>query len=104
MSDHEEVLAAIRRTALGVDPAAEIMLYGSRARGDFRAESDWDVLIIVEGEAGNEVEQKFRHALFDIEVDRGLAISTLVKSRNEWNGRFRVTPLYQSISQEYVAL
>ena len=104
MSDHKEILAAIRQAVLGVDPTAEVMLYGSRARGDFREESDWDVLVVVEGEAGTGVEQRFRHALFYVELAHGVAISTMVKSREEYNGRFRVTPLYHNIAQDRIRL
>lgn len=33
-----------------VDPEAEVVLFGSRARGDFHDESDWDDLILVDKE------------------------------------------------------
>ena len=33
----------------------EISLFGSRARGDFRVESDWDFLVLVSDDAGPEI-------------------------------------------------
>lgn len=44
---HESVLAAItQRIALALDPE-RIYLFGSRARGDARLDSDYDVLVLV---------------------------------------------------------
>ncbi|MBB4080858.1 putative nucleotidyltransferase [Lewinella aquimaris] len=67
-----------------LEPRAEIILYGSRARGQEGEESDWDLLIIVPHDADLNEEQRFWHKLFDLEVEHGLAISTLVKSKEEW--------------------
>ena len=46
MSDDQrtQVLSLIRDTIRASEPAAQIILYGSRARGDAREDSDWDVL------------------------------------------------------------
>ena len=38
-----EVAAKIR----GVEPEAEILLYGSRARGEAREDSDWDLFLVL---------------------------------------------------------
>ena len=43
-----KILAMIRDTIREVEPTAQIILYGSRARGDAREDSDWDVLTIVD--------------------------------------------------------
>jgi len=50
----QEKLEAIRRTIMknaerfNVD-VEKIILFGSRARGDYRDRSDWDILIIIKG-------------------------------------------------------
>ncbi len=40
----------IKRTIYEKDPGAEAYLFGSRARGDYRQDSDWDVLILVDNQ------------------------------------------------------
>ncbi|MBR1414518.1 MAG: nucleotidyltransferase domain-containing protein [Prevotella sp.] len=40
------ILDLIRTTVREIEPDAEIILYGSRARGDARPDSDWDVIVL----------------------------------------------------------
>ena len=40
------VIDLIRNTVREQAPDAEIILYGSRARGDNRPDSDWDVIVL----------------------------------------------------------
>jgi predicted nucleotidyltransferase len=104
MEHNEDILREIKKTIEELEPQAEIILYGSRARGEEGKESDWDLLILLPYSSSLKLEQKFRHTLFDIELKFGQAISTLVKSKREWEGKFQITPLYQSIIRERVAL
>ena len=42
------------------DPDAEVFLFGSRARGDNRKDSDWDILILINNSnVTNEIEDSF---------------------------------------------
>ena len=104
METKEKILKHIKDSIEELEPKSEVILFGSRARGDEREDSDWDLLILVPYHAGIKEEQKFRHKLFEIELQFGQAISTLVKSKKEWEGRFRFTPLYQNIRKEGIII
>jgi uncharacterized protein len=87
------------------DPLAKIILYGSRARGIYSNESDWDILVLLnKPHVSFKDEQSIRHKLYDIELETGASISTFVYSFNDWNTRLSVTPLYKNVKREGIYL
>jgi predicted nucleotidyltransferase len=101
MTNHEfYILSRIKAAVQSLDPNAQIILFGSRARGDARHDSDWDLLILIEKESDLYVEQKFRHLLFDLEIEFNICISVFVKSALEWESKYSVTPLFQNVLKE----
>lgn len=94
----------IKKQVKEIDPNADVILYGSRARGDENPDSDRDILILVNTKADIETEKIFRHKLFDIELEIGEAVSTFVYNKQEWNSNFWMTPLYKNISDEGIAI
>ena len=95
------IFASIHAT----DPNAEAYLFGSRARGDFRPESDWDVLILVdENKVTNEIEDKFRDKLYNIELETGQIISTFIYPKDYWSNTLAYSPLYKKVKNEGIRL
>ena len=87
------------------DPFAEAYLFGSRARGDFRPDSDWDILILVNADkVTNEIEDKFRDDLYDIELEAGQVISTFIYPKMYWEDTLIFSPLYKKVNQEGIRL
>jgi len=104
MASKKEILERIKQSVYEVEPESEIILFGSRARGDERIDSDWDILILIPKESSLREEQKFRHKLYEIELYYGQAISTFVHSKKEWEKKHQITPLYQNIKQEGIRI
>ena len=104
MKSSQEILEKIRNLIYGIEPKSEIILFGSRARGDEKEDSDWDLLILVPRHVDLKEEQKFRHKLFDLELEYGQAISTFVHSKEDWEGKYKITPLYQNIKEEGIRI
>jgi predicted nucleotidyltransferase len=100
-SIREQIKEVIRKT----DASARAILYGSRANGNARKDSDWDVLILLDKpKVSLKDEQVFRHNLYDLELKIGQPISTFVYSLHDWNTRMSGTPLFKSIQQQGTAL
>ena len=94
----------IRTLVKEIDPAADVILYGSRARGDNHPDSDWDILILVDAEADLEYERIFRHKLYDLELEIGEAFSITVYNKTDWKSRYWMTPLYKNVSREGIRI
>ena len=87
------------------DPNAEAILFGSRARGDFKPDSDWDILILVDDpKFTNELDDKFRFELYNLSIQIGQIISIHIYPKNDWKNKLSYSPLYRNILKEGINL
>lgn len=99
------IIQLIRQKVNEIDNTAEVILYGSRARGDDKQDSDWDVMILLKRKnVDKKVEQTFRHHLLDLELEIGVPVSVYVYSKSDWEGKYSVTPLFRSIKKEGILI
>lgn len=97
----EKLLKQVKQAIHEVEPDADVILYGSRPRGDAVSDSDWDFLILVDGSVSEERTDRVRDRLYDIELEAGAVLSSIVRSRDEWNNpRYRSLPFRQRVEQE----
>lgn len=83
------------------DEYAEIILFGSRARGDWHEESDWDFLILSELDEQSEIKEKIREeVLNEVEYKIFNVVFTLFHNKKIWEKNYSVTPLYYNIEEE----
>jgi predicted nucleotidyltransferase len=80
------IVRLIRNTIHDADPTAQIILYGSRARGDARSDSDWDVLILIE-KAQTDLNDYSRlcYPVYYKGLDYGEEINATLYTQKEWN-------------------
>lgn len=101
----EELLRLVKQTVHEVEPEAEIILYGSRARQEAGSESDWDFLVLVDGPMSGARADAVRHRLYEIEWESGEVLCAVVRSRQEWHSpRYRAMPFRQNVEREGVTL
>jgi uncharacterized protein len=105
MMKREQILSRIKELISSKEPKADIILFGSRARKNFNPDSDWDILVLLDKDKISLAdEQALRHPLYDIELDTGEVLSLLIYSKNEWNNKLKVTPLYKNVKNEGIIL
>ncbi len=103
--NREALLEQVKRSIREMEPDAEIILYGSRAREDSRAQSDWDFLVLVDGPVNDERTDKIRHRLYEIEWESDEVLCCIVRSREEWNSSlWESMPFHQNVELEGIVL
>ncbi|MCF6353223.1 MAG: nucleotidyltransferase domain-containing protein [Cyclobacteriaceae bacterium] len=101
----ESIIERIKNKVHSIDPDATVILYGSYARGDFRKDSDIDLLILIDKkEVTREDEKRIKYPLYDIEFDTGVIISPLVYARDKWETPLVITPFYENVIEEGIVL
>lgn len=98
------IIRLIKTSIKSIDTKAQVIIFGSRARGDAKKESDWDILILTDYPVSTEIERTFRNNLFEIEIETGEVFSTFVYQKQIWNSKHKVTPLYRNIKREGVRI
>jgi predicted nucleotidyltransferase len=99
------LLGQVKEAVLEIELTAAVILYGSRARGDSSAESDWDFLVLVDGPVDDERVDRIRHRLYEIEWEAGQVLSSIVRSRKEWGSQpLNSTPFHWNIELEGIVL
>ncbi len=81
------ILQRVKHNISEIDPTAKVILFGSRARGDERKDSDWDILVLTGYPVDLEKERKFRNHLYDLELETGEPFSLFAYSESDWNSR-----------------
>lgn len=82
-----------------IDIDAQVVLFGSRARGDFNQDSDWDFLILLNQEIDVDTEDLIRNKLYDIELKTEEVITSIIEEKEEWE-KFEETLIYKNIMKE----
>ena len=101
----KNILQMIKERIKRKEPSADIILFGSHARGQASKDSDWDILILLNQPSVNRLlEKEYRNELFEIELEIEEPISTFVFSKSQWEQKYKMTPLYKSIQIEGIFL
>lgn len=101
----KDIILGMKEIASAVLPAgAEVLLFGSRARGDARSDSDWDILILIDGDNATGADfDKYAYPFVNYGWSVGEQINPIIYSFSDWNRR-RITPFYKNVQTEGISL
>ena len=103
--EERNLLIKCRDTIKDIDPSAEVILYGSRARGDAEPESDYDLLILTDIDVTLGREDFICRKLYPIELETGKVITTFVYNRRQWDTPlYRAMPFHKNIERDGVII
>jgi predicted nucleotidyltransferase len=104
-SREREALREAARVLRERFPVEQVILFGSKARGQGDAESDLDLLILTSRELPWKERDTLVDALFEIQLAYDVLLSPLVLGRHEWEeGLYSVVPLQAEVARDGIAV
>jgi len=102
---NESVISQIKSVGKSVVPVGgKLWLYGSRARGDFHAGSDWDLLVLIEKDQLQTRDYDvIAYPFSELGWNIGEDIRPLLYTNKEWSERW-FTPFYHNVEQDKIEL
>jgi predicted nucleotidyltransferase len=98
------VISNIKAVAYKTLPkGSSLILYGSRARGDNRPDSDWDLLILLDKPSLTFSDYNYGYPFSELGWETGEEINAQVYSKQEWNN-YSFTPFYKNVERDKILL
>lgn len=99
------IISAITDLAIKILPkGSSITLFGSRARGNNRADSDWDLLILLDSDnMSNSRKGDIAYPFVELGWYNDVEINPIVHSFKEWEER-KYLELYHNIQSEGIKI
>lgn len=104
MVDQDEILKTIKTLVREEIPESKVYLFGSRARGDWHSESDWDILVLTKNKYPKAMKWKIHDKLFPLSVEAGTIFQFIVATQDEWENNPAYYTFQNSIKNELMSL
>ncbi len=98
-----DIAAAVKSAVREFDPTAEVVLFGSRARGDARSDSDYDFLVLLNVPLDFKLKGRILDRLYQVELDLDCVLGVMIKNVDQWQ-MLENTPIYFEINQDGITV
>lgn len=103
--ENASLLKKVRAKVHSIIPDADIILYGSQARAKADLESDWDFLVLLDQKPNRQIVAELRDNLYELELESDTVLSSIVRSRNEWNSElYSILPFKKAVERDGIVL
>lgn len=104
-ANEKKALVAAKELLVARFPVEQVILFGSKARGDDDEESDIDLLLLTPKPIDWRERQEIVSALFDVGMQFDVIFSIMVVPSREWReGLHTVLPIHDEIDRDGVPL
>jgi predicted nucleotidyltransferase len=85
---------------------SKVILYGSYARGDYKDNSDIDIMVltILTNDEISEIKELIFDLAFDFQMDYGFDISVIIKNKEHFEHWIGALPFYNNVQKEGIVL
>jgi len=85
-------------------PVEEVILFGSKARGDDDHESDIDLLVLTNRKLTWQERDQLIDSIFPVQLERDVVISLLIIPKDQWeDSEYRILLIHQEIEKDGIA-
>lgn len=105
MTNDRKILMQIQTLGRDLLPeGSSLLLYGSRARGDNREDSDFDLVVLLDKDRQQLQDfTDYAYPFMEMGWEIGAEINPMLYTRNEWQER-HFTPFYQNVEHDKIVL
>ena len=103
--EQKDVISKIKSVAMQtLPPQSTLLLYGSRARGDASADSDWDLLVLLNRPQKQDTDfANISYPLMELGFSLGQYFSVHTYSQQEWQN-MSFLPFYKNVERDKIQL
>ena len=102
--EQKQVIQRITELGKQILPqGASLWLYGSRARGDARPDSDYDLLILLDKDRVTRSDYDYSHAFFWDGMKVGEEVNAHIYTKNDWC-KWACAPFNENVEEDKLIL
>ena len=105
MANNSLVFEKIKALVQQVAPKGSlVIMFGSRARGDAKQDSDWDILIVLPKKSLVQADyDEVSYPLVELGWELNEQINPIMYTKDEWEAN-SITPFYDNVQREGIIL
>ncbi|MBP3845803.1 MAG: nucleotidyltransferase domain-containing protein [Prevotella sp.] len=102
--EQQEVISKIKNVAMKtLPPRSSLFLYGSRARGDAHANSDWDLLILLDKQSLEAADYGVAYPFRELGWEIGEDLNPSLYTKKQWSS-WSFLPYYKNVERDKIVL